>query len=170
MIRKPIALLILVTMALAAVGCGVYSASPGRVDEGIKNVAVQYLENMTSEPNIEVALSDAIIYAIRVDNRLKVVDEGDADTIISGKVVLYKLQEVMARGENLTVDEYQVQISVMLDMAFRATGEKIFEKKRFNGTGNYNLEEDSGTSEETARNEAAAEIVRDILAMVVDDW
>jgi len=160
---------LVIFLALAAAGCGVYSANPGRVDESIKRVSVQYLENMTAEPNIEVALTDAIIYAIQIDNTLKVVDEVDADTIISGKVMLYNLKEVMAT-ENLTVDEYQVQISVILDMAYRATGEKIFEKKRFNGTGNYNLDPETETSEETARNEAASEIVRDILAEVVDDW
>ncbi len=150
-------------------GCGVYSASPGRVDEGIKRVSVQYLENMTSEPNIGVDLTDAIISALQIDNTLKVVDEGNADTIIDGKVIRYNLKEVMAR-ENLTVDEYQVQISVELEMAYRATGEKIFAKKRFNGTGNYVLNDGGQTSEDTARTEAATEIVRDVLAMIVDDW
>ena len=150
-------------------GCGVYSASPGRVDESMKRVSVQYLENMTQEPNIGVDLTDAIIQALQFDNTLKVVAEGDADTIISGKVMLYRLKKVMAR-EDLTVDEFQVQISVLLDMTYRATGEKIFEKKRFSGTGNYALNDDGETSEETARNEAAEEILRDILAMIVDDW
>ena len=75
-------------------GCGVYSASSGRVDESFKRVAVQYLENMTSEPNIGVDLADAIILAVQLDNTLKVVDEGDADTILAGKVMRYGLKEV----------------------------------------------------------------------------
>ncbi len=151
-------------------GCGVYSASSGRVDDSIKRVAVQYLENNTAEPNLGVELSEAIIEALQVDNTLKVVEEADADSIISGKVVRYNLKEVFAR-ENLTVNEYQVQIAVVLDFSIRATGEKLFSKKRFTGTGNYLLDDPNGVDEQVrARKEAAGEIVRDILAQVVEDW
>jgi len=150
-------------------GCGVYSASSGRVDENLKRVAVQYLENLTPEPNLGVELSDVIIFALQVDNTLKVVDEADADSIISGKVVRYTLREVSPTAE-LTINEYQVQIAVVLTFTIRATGEKIFDKRRFTGTGNYVLNDPQGTTEETGRNEAVEEIVRDILAQVVEDW
>ncbi len=150
-------------------GCGVYSASSGRVDENLKKVAVQYLENLTPEPNLGVELSDVIIFALQVDNTLKVVDEANADSIISGRVVRYTLREV-ATTQELTVNEYQVQVAVVLTFTVRATGEKIFDKRRFTGTGNYVLNDPQGTSEETARNEAVEEIVRDILAQVVEDW
>ncbi len=150
-------------------GCGVYSASSGRVDENLKMVAVQYLENLTAEPNLGVDLSDDIIYALQVDNTLKVVDEADADSIISGRVVRYTLREVATTSE-LTVNEYQVQIAVVLTFTVRATGEKIFDKKRFTGIGNYVLNDSEGTSEDSARDEAVEEIVRDILAQVVEDW
>jgi hypothetical protein len=54
-------------------GCGVYSSTSGRVDENIKHVAVQFLENLTAEPNLGVELSEDIIFALQVDNTLKVV-------------------------------------------------------------------------------------------------
>jgi len=150
-------------------GCSVYSASSGRVDENLKKVAVQYLENLTPEPNLGVELSDVIIFALQVDNTLKVVDEASADSIISGKVVRYTLREVATTTE-LTVNEYQVQIAVVLTFTIRATGEKIFDNRRFTGIGNYVLNDTQGTSEDSARNEAVEEIVRDILAQVVEDW
>ena len=158
-------------LALCAMlsGCGVYSASSGRVDENLKMVAVQYLENLTAEPNLGVDLSDDIIYALQVDNTLKVVEEAEADSIISGRVVRYTLREV-ATTQELTVNEYQVQIAVVLTFTVRATGEKIFDKRRFTGIGNYVLNDTEGTSEDTARDEAVEEIVRDILAQVVEDW
>lgn len=159
----------LVILCGLVTGCGVYSASSGRVDENLKKVAVQYLENLTPEPNLGVELSDVIIYALQVDNTLKVVDEASADSIISGKVVRYTLREV-ATTQELTVNEYQVQIAVVLTFTVRATGEKIFDKRRFTGTGNYVLNDPQGTTEETARSEAVEEIVRDILAQVVEDW
>ncbi len=162
MIRKILVFSLLVFLA----GCGVYSASSGRVDENIKRVYVEFLENMTSEPNLGVDMADDIIRAIQIDNTLKTVDEGHADSIISGKVMRYHIQEVFAK-ENLTVNEFQVQIAVVLNFTVRSTGETIFKNKRFAGTGNYV----TGESEEVdGRNEAVEEIVRDILAQVVEGW
>lgn len=164
----PLALGVALLVALLG-GCGMYSASSGRVDENIQRVHVEYLENMTPEPNLGVDIAEGIIEAIQIDNTLKVVDEGSADSVLSGKVLRYHLKEVAARGADLTVNEYQVQISVQLDFMVRSTGEALFNKKRFNGTGNYVLEDDA-TDEETARQEALTEIVKDILAQVVEDW
>ena len=170
--RSPDALVPVLSLLACLVllsGCGVYSATSGRVYENLKLVAVQYLENLTGEPNLGVVLSDDIIYALQVDNTLKVVDEADADSIISGRVVRYTLREV-ATTQELTVNEYQVQIAVVLTFTIRSTGEKIFDKRRFTGIGNYVLNDTEGTNEETARDEAVEEIVRDILAQVVEDW
>ncbi|MCP4571270.1 MAG: hypothetical protein GY838_02870 [bacterium] len=156
---------------LMLAGCGVYSASSGRVDESIRNVAVQYLDNRTNEPNIGVDLTDAIILALQTDNTLRVVDEGAADSIVSGRVLRYHMQEMAARGEDLTVNQYQVQIVVVLDFTVRATGETIFKEKRFNGAGTYVLDDPTGlTSEQSAKEEAGGDIVKDILALVVEDW
>ena len=159
-------LVIIIFGSMLASGCGVYSASSGRVDENIKQVFVEYLENMTAEPNLGVDMSDYIVRAIQLDNTLKIVDEASADSIISGKVMRYHLKEVFAK-ENLTVNEFQVQIAVMLNFTVRSTGETIFKDKRFTGTGNYVTGE---SDEENARNEAVEEIVRDVLAQVVEGW
>ena len=150
-------------------GCGVYSASSGRVEGSIQRVAVRILENRTSEPNLGVELSDAIILALQTDNTLKVMDEGSADSVIFGDVMRYHLREFAARSD-LTVNEYQVQIAVVLTFEVQASGKRIFDKKRFIGTGNYILDETSETDEASARTEAAREIVKDILGQVVEDW
>jgi len=168
MMRAAVRTLVVAALLAGLAGCGVYSASTGRVEEGRKYVHVQYLENLTPEPNLGVDLTDAIIAAIQRDNTLRVVDEPGADVIISGKATRYNLAQVSTTSE-LTVNEFQVQVAVVLTMAVRATGEKIFDKKRFTGSGNFSLE-DPETDETSARNEAAEEIVRDILAMVVSDW
>ena len=166
---KQIISLILIAVLFAGEGCGVYSVSSGRVDESIKRVAVPFLENRTAEPNLEIALTEAIITAIQDDNTLKVVDEKDADSILDGKVLQYRLKEAFANPD-LQVDEYQVQILVELNFTVVETGKKIFEKRRITGTGNYILDDPAGSSEGTARIEAARDIVREVLAMVVEDW
>ena len=77
--RRFVTIAAVLALALMAAGCGVYSASSGRVDESIKRVHVQYLENRTAEPNLGVELADLIIRKLQEDNTLRVVDEVDAD-------------------------------------------------------------------------------------------
>ncbi len=171
MIRKLIHVLgaVFLIACLSLGGCGVYSASSGRVDENLKRVYVDFFENLTPQPNIGIDLTDAVIAAIQVDNTLKVVAEESADSVISGRVTQYNLQEAFAR-QDLTVTEYKVQITVILTFTLKDTGETIFNNKQFTGSGNYVLDDPQGSTEESARAEAAEEIVRDILAQVVEDW
>ena len=160
----------IVLLLLGAIGgCGVDSASSGRVEDSIQRVAVRILENRTSEPNLGVVLGDAIILSLQTDNTLKVVDEESADSIIYGEVLGYSLREMATRAD-LTVNEYQVNIAVVLTFEVQDSGERLFDKKRFIGTGNYILDDTSETDETTARDQAAEEIVKDILGLVVEDW
>jgi O-acetyl-ADP-ribose deacetylase (regulator of RNase III) len=156
-------------LALVAAGCGVYTASSGRVEESRKRVFVEFLENDTTIANIGVELTDAIVDALQRDNTLKVVGEDVAASVISGRVTRYLLRE-MATRPDLTVNEYQVQIAVVLTFKVRGAETAIFEKKTFTGSDNYVLNDPQGTSETTARVEAAKQIVGDILALVVEDW
>ena len=151
------------------VGCGAYSASSGRIDANLRRVTVPYLENYTAEPDIEIELTDLIIRALQDDRTLKVVDRDDADTELAGKVLHYRLKEAYTNPE-LLVDEYQLQILVELTMTEISSGEAVFAKKRIRGTGNFIVDDPEGTSEETARAEAAAEIIKQVLASVVEDW
>lgn len=164
-------LLALAGLTTALLGaCSAYTTSRGRVDDNIQRVYVEYLDDLTSEPNIGVDLTDAIIEAIQDDNTLKVVSEADADAIISGRVTRYHLKQMAAR-QDLTVNEYQIQIAVVMSFHVRATGETLFDEKRFLGTGIYVLDDPTGqTTEATAKTEAGTEIVKDILALVVEDW
>lgn len=167
--RRPVVLALLAALALGAAGCGVYTANSGRVDEDRKRVYVAYLDNETAEGNLGVAFTDAIVSALQADNTLKVVGEPEADALITGRVTRYLLRE-MATRPDLTVNEYQVQIAVQLSFTLKRTGETIFDKRTFTGSGNYVLNDPQGTSEQTARSEAAGQIVRDVLAQVVEDW
>ncbi len=156
------------SMLCCLIGCGVYSASSGRVEDSRKYVYVDFLDNNTAEPGIGTKLTELIVDKLQEDNTLKVADRANASSVIEGTVTLYRVKEAFATGD-LTVNEYQVQISVKLSFTVNATGEKIINNKKFSGTGNYILNDQNAT-EDNARDEAAGEIVKDVLAMVVEDW
>jgi hypothetical protein len=173
MIRKrlPAALvgaLACATLVLSA-GCGIYSASSGRVDQAIRRVAVEYLENRTPEADLGIELAELIIKALQEDNTLKVVDYQSADSILEGAVTRYLLRQASISADQ-QVDEYQVQIAVELTFRVKATEKAIFDKRSFTGTGNYFLNDPAGSSEESAKQEAANEITKSVLAQVVEDW
>ena len=159
---------LVVALAAVTAGCGVYSASSGRVESSRSRIAVPYLENVTAQPDLGVALTDLIVAAIQEDNTLKVVPEEAASSVLEGRVTRYNRRQVSTTN-SLRVDEYQVQIAVELTLILRGTGETLFAKRVFTGVGNYFLE-DPETTEETARELAAKEIVRDVLALIVEDW
>ena len=167
--RRDLAVLAAAALLVAAAGCGVYSASSGRVDESLKRVAVEYLENNTAEPELGVEISELIIRALQDDNTLQIVDYEVADSVIDGRVALYQLRQASVSG-NQQVDEYQVQIGVELSFRPKTGGEAIFERRRFTGSGSYFLGDPDGSDELSAKQEAVAEIVRDVLAQVVEDW
>jgi len=158
----------LLVVVLLLSGCGVYSTSSGRVDEARSRVAVPYLDNITAQPDLGVELTDLIIEAIQEDNTLKVVSEETANGILEGRVTRYNRRQVSTTN-SLRVDEYQVQIAVELTFVLRETGETVFAKRVFTGVGNYFLD-DPQTTETTARSLAAAEIVRNVLGLIVEDW
>lgn len=166
---RTIQALTLIVAVIGVGGCGVYSASSGRVEEARKRVAVEYLENRTAEADLGINVSEGIIEAIQDDNTLKVVSTEAADSIIDGAVTGYRLRR-MAVSPELQVEEYQVQMVVELTFRIKATGDAVFEKRRFTGVGNYYLDDPNGSSELTARDDAIVEIVRDVLAQVVEDW
>jgi len=150
-------------------GCGVYSASSGRVDAALQRVSVEYFENRTAEPDLGIELAELVIAALQEDNTLKVVDSQSADTVIEGTVTRYLLRQASFSAEQ-QVDEFQVQIALELSFRVKATQEFIFDKRTFSGVGNYFLNDPNGTTEETAKREAVNEITKSVLAQVVEDW
>jgi len=154
---------------IAGAGCGVYSASSGRVDQAIQRVAVEYFENRTAEPDLGIELADLITKALQDDNTLKVVDFQSADSVLDGTVTCYTLRQASISGDQ-QVDEYQVQIALELTFRVKATGEAIFSRRQFTGVGNYFLNDPNGSSEASAKQDAVVEITKDVLAQVVEDW
>lgn len=163
------ALLLLLACVPLLGGCGVYSATSGRIDPSIRRVAVEFFENRTSEADLGIELAELVIAALQADNTLRVVDYESADSVIEGTVTRYHLRQASISAQQ-QVDEFQVQIALELSFRVKATNSFLFERRTFSGVGNFFLDESDGTTEATARREAAVEIVKNVLAQVVEDW
>ncbi len=147
--------------------CG-YGLTPGRVKPGLESVAVPYFENETTEPELEVSLTDAIIAGIVADRTLRLTEESQADALILGKITFFKIQEVFF-AENRQAQEYEVRVACEVSLVDRATGDVIVKPTTIRGKGDYFTDE-GPEGEDNARKEAADELVRAILALVIEEW
>lgn len=162
---------ILFTVALSGLallaGCG-YGFKSGQVREGLETVGVAFFENRSTEPDAEVALTEAVIRLLIEDRTLRIADEQVADAILYGTIRRYTFGEAFF-GADRQAEEYRVDIDVEVQMVDRRSGETIVGPERIKGTGSFFLE-DGPEAEEQARLDAATQIVQGILNLVVEEW
>jgi len=148
-------------------GCG-YSFRAGQVREGLDSVAVAFFENRSTEPGVEVDLTEAILQGLIADRTLRIAEEGVADATLYGTIRRYEFREAFF-GADRQAEEYRVDIEVEIQMVDRRSGDVLIDKQRVKGTGSYYLEE-GPSGEEEARRDAAEMIVDGILNLVIEEW
>ncbi len=150
-----------------ATGCA-YSVKPGKLRPGIESVAVPYFENRSTEPDIEVELTDAILNGLINDRTLRVTDDSRADVLVVGTVRSYRFQEAFF-GADRQAEEYRIDIEVEVELRRRSDDESVAGPKVIRGTGSFYVDE-GAAGEAAAREEAAQMIVEGILNLVVEEW
>ena len=158
----------LLLTALLLGGCG-YSLG-GNLPGHIKTVAVPVFVNRTHEPAVENFLTRAVIDAFVTSGRLRVVRPEDADAILEGEIVGYRL-EALAFDPRANVREYRLWVTLNLRfrdvrkqaMLWRQEG--LQEKADFRVPGQV---AQTISREESALRQAAVDIGRAIVNLAVD--
>jgi hypothetical protein len=166
---RPDPLILVSVVLLAAAGCGYYSTS-SRTAKGIKSIAVPFFENQTTEPSLEITVTESIIQNLIDDNTLKVADEEYADAVLNGQIILFSNVPFSFNSE-LNAEEYRVTIKVRVSLFNRRLNEPIWSQQVITGDGSYllDLPEEGGTFDD-AVDEAIREITERILNLTVQDW
>lgn len=161
---------VFVATMLTLGGCGYYSTT-SRTAKDIKSVAVPFFENDTSEPNLEVTITEQIIDNLVLDNTLKVKDEEYADAVLIGVVVEF-FNRPFSFDTELNAQEYHVIIKVKATLFDRRKNLPIWENKIISGDGNYFVDAvgDPAQTFDGAVIESVREITERILNMTVQDW
>lgn len=156
-----------VLLALA-VACGYSTTS--RTAKDIKTIHVSFFENKTSEPNLEISVTERIIQNLITDNTLRVVDENAADAILDGEIVEFKNQP-FSFNPDLKAEEYHVVIRVVATLFNRRQNNAIWQNRSFQGDGSYFVEKvENGRTLDDAIEESIKEITERILNLTVQDW
>jgi len=158
----------LILCSMLAGGCGYSTTS--RTAKDIKSIYVPFFTNETTEPNLDITVTESLINNLISDNTLKVVDEVDADAILDGKIVGFS-NRPYSFDLDLNAQEYKVIIRVQASLYKRRSNEVIWNNRTIVGESTYFIEPVEGENDfETALNQSIETITERILNLTVQDW
>jgi hypothetical protein len=170
-LSRSVPALMLAAAAVALTGCGVYRTT-SRTAGDIKSIAVPYFSNATSQPDIEIEITDRIIEGIVRDNTLRVVDESEADALLEGTVVEYQnVPFTFAQGETqIEAEQYRVFVGIRVSLFDKGKNAYLYENRTIKAHGDYYLETNVDQNYENAMDEVYRDLVEGILSATVQDW
>ncbi|MFC1632084.1 LPS assembly lipoprotein LptE [Candidatus Omnitrophota bacterium] len=180
MIRKFVLALLL---ALSTAGCGYTTGS--LLPEHLKTIRVQPFRNkiqLTAEvpadqyrfrsytPNLETDITKAVLDRFLTDGNLKIVEEANADLILTGVLVDYLRQPVRYGSDNEDVDEYRVSIICAVEVKDVRDGSTLWQDPRVIGDSTYNVSGTYAVSEAATIDNAVADLARRIVNRTIEGW
>ncbi|MCX5799824.1 MAG: LptE family protein [Candidatus Eisenbacteria bacterium] len=156
--------------SLAHLSCG-YTASanlPGH----IKTVAIPLFKNETLEYGIEEEITKAVIEKFVSDNRLRVVGEKEASSLLLGTVRSYK-NSVFSYSSGEVAQEYEVTIRVSVEFQDVSKGKIIWKDDSLTSSARYFAVDMAGQKAQTEQEGRAPAIEflgKDILTRTVEGW
>ncbi|MBN1504311.1 MAG: LptE family protein [Candidatus Eisenbacteria bacterium] len=158
-------------MALPLVlSCG-YTASsslPGH----IKSIAIPVFKNETLEYRIEEEITNAVIEKFVADNRLRVVSEKDAASVLLGTVTGYQ-RRVFSYSASEEAQEYEVTVKVAVEFKDASSGRIIWKDESLVTSARYfalDMAGQKAQTEQEGRLPAVAFLANDILTRTVEGW
>ncbi len=166
------ALLVFAAIFISFYGSCLHYSTGSRTAGDIKRIAVPYLNNATSEPNIEIEITEKIIEGLINDNTLKVVPEEEADAVLEGSIVDYRnIPFTFSESQNqIQAEQYRLFIGLNVSLLNRKENTYIWENKMIKAHGDYYLEETAEQNYENALKNVYSDIVEAILSSTVQDW
>jgi len=158
--------LVLLTALLG--GCG-YTIR-GNLPAHIKTVAVPVFVNRTQEPAVENSITGAVVEAFTTNGRLRVVRREEADSLLEGQIVGYRL-EPLAFDARANARQYRLIVTLSLRFLDLRRNEVLFEEKALQEKADFSVAGLVSTSiaqEEGALRQAAVDIGRAVVNLAVD--
>ena len=179
--------LLLLMPALIA-GCGYTTGS--LLPTHIKTIYIRPLRNkieLTEElspqeyrfrsyrAHLETDITKEIIDKFINDGHLKVVEEENADVILSGELIDYLSQPVRYGADNETVEEYRISIVCSIVLKDIRKERIMWQESRVIGDSTYSDTDEShsrgyATSESSAVSSAVSDLARRIVNRTIEGW
>jgi len=135
----------------------------GTLPSHLKSIAIPVFENGTIKYGLESDLTQKVVEEFIQDNHLKVVPEGESDSILWGKIMSYS-RIPFAYEETGVVNQDRITIGVEVTFKDLKEGVVFIEKKGIEEWGAYLLDSETETK---AIGEAIEKLARKILREVI---
>ena len=147
-----IRVLILVACLLSFTSCGYRFAGNETLPRGIERLFIQLLDNKTTEPGIDVVVTNELKNEFIRKHRGVLVDREAAEAILSGAVVGIRTETVARRGALTALER---GVSMTIDLKLKTPGnERIWFAKGITRNDTYSVV--SGDKETTEQNKRKA--------------
>lgn len=152
-------------------GCVGYQLG-SMLPKDIKTVYVPIVENNTMEPNIETEVTRAIVEQLQRDGSLTVVnDAATADSELTVELRDFDLNPVAFSDDRPSeTDEYRIWIRASAALVRTGSGEVIAERVDLEGREEFLFNSDLTTAKRQNLPEAAEDLAREIVQMIVEVW
>jgi len=158
----------LLLLLLAATGCG-YSLRGG-LPPHIKTIGIPVFVNKTGEPAVEDFMTRAVVDAFVTSGQLKVVAPKDADAILEGEVVGYRI-ESLSFDPRANVREYRLLVTLNLRFRDVRSNVLLWRQEGLQEKADFRVPSQVAVTvsrEEAAVRRAAVDIGRSIVNLAID--
>jgi hypothetical protein len=156
--------------ALLLSGCMGYQLG-GTRPAGVETVYMAPVVNETTEPAIELQVTEALRQRIQFDGRLKLLNApGNADATMEVALTRYTLTAIaFQRDLKTTAEQYRLRIDAVSTLKDAVTGETISESKTYGET-TFDFNSDLTSSKRGALPRAAQELAKFIVDDLIERW
>lgn len=159
---------LLVVAALGLPACG-YTIGGRALPEDVRTIAVPVFTNRTSEPAVEGLITSAVTEAFSTDGRLRVVGRAEADVVLEGDVVGYRVDSV-AFDARTNVQRYRVVVRLNLRLRDARRDRVLFEEPGVEDRADFRVEGTAARTigvEEGALRVAVLEVARSVVSLTL---
>lgn len=158
-------LMVCAVLSSSIMACSPYSFSGGRTAL-VHSVAVPIFENRTTEFGLPETITSGIIDGFIEDNQIKVVDQANAESILTGAIVEYQ-RKPYTFDETDRVTEYIVEIWVDAELVKKEGEASVWKAERMRGFGVYKADTED---EQLGQTRAIEKLSEDILNRTIKSW
>lgn len=169
--------LVVALLAMTFTGCGYTTGS--LISSRFRTIFVAPFENkidyMNQErrtvyiPQLESKVHSAVIDRFMFDGNLRVMEEGNSDLVLKGKVLSFEREELRLTSSE-DVKEYRLRVTVALIMWDPVNEKAVWEDPGFSGETTYYTTGSLAKSEGQAIQDVLTDLARRIVERTVEDW
>ncbi len=163
-------ILVAAGIMLAGGGCVGYRVGT-MLPPDIKTIAVPTFINKTTEPQLEVATTQAAVQQFQRDGSLEITQKEYADALLEVTLTHFELIPMAYdKDRGTTAQEYRILIHASVLCTRTDTGEVLAEDPQVEGRAIFLKTGDLSSSKRTELPEAAKHLAHNIVKRVVDAW